>query len=102
MPRIKTQTPLTTVRRPIDTGTNGSIRLCLSNYTAGAVLAKFYLVPTKNPSSTITDHLIWIISVPANTTSVFNEHFPLSTSTEFALEAEAASDNALVVSTLIG
>mgnify|MGYP003624995652 CR=1 FL=1 len=102
MPRIAAQTPLTTVRRPLNTGSNGSVRLCLTNHSAGAVLAKFYLVPITNESSTIADHMFWTVSCPANTTVMFSEHFSLTIGQKHSFQGEAGSDSTLVLTTLIG
>ena len=97
MAQILSQTPLTTVRKPIDTGTGGNGKLFVSNYTGSAVVAKVYLVPLVNPSATITDHLIWIVSCAANSTVTFSDYCSVSAGGRFNLEAEAASNDALTL-----
>tara|TARA_R110000824_G_scaffold58834_1_gene158695 strand:+ start:101 stop:337 length:237 start_codon:yes stop_codon:yes gene_type:complete len=73
-----------------------------SNYTGGAVIAKVYLVPVNNASGTITNHLVWIISVPANTTSKIElTGYSIELGEEkFQLEAEAASNTSIVLTVL--
>ncbi len=100
MGQISSQTLLTTVRSPIDVGHGGGGLLYISNYTGGAVIAKVYVVPIINESSTITDHLLWIASCPANSTISFSEHCPIYCGQKFRLEAEAASNTALVLSVI--
>ena len=101
MPRVTTQTPLTTVRKPIDTGANSSGFLFITNHTGSAVVAKVYIVPATNPSSTIANHMIWTISCAANSTVAFSEHIKVRLGNGQRLEAEAASDSALVLSILL-
>lgn len=101
MPTIASQTPLTTVRKPVDFGGAGG-RFLISNYTAGAVVAKIYAVPLINQSSTITDHLLWIGSCAANSTTTVTDHFAISLPLRYQLEAEAASASALVLTVTSG
>ena len=100
MALITSQTPLTTVRKYIDTGSSSGGKLFISNHSGGAVVAKVYMVPTQNASSTIADHMFWIISCPANSTVTFSEHCPVRAGSQQRLEAEAASNSALVLSVI--
>ena len=103
MAHISSQTLLSTVRTKIDVGARRSIKEMLaSNYTGGAVIAKVYLVPVNNASGTITNHLVWIISVPANTTSKIElTGYSIELGEEkFQLEAEAASNTSIVLTVL--
>ena len=92
------QTLLSTVRKPIDVGSGGLFTI--SNFTGSAVLAKVYLVPVINPSSTISHHILWIESVAANTTVFFSEHNGVFPGSRHRIEAEAASNDALVFSVI--
>ncbi len=100
MGKINSQTPLTTVRSPIDAGQSNGGLLYISNYSGGAVIAKVYVVPIIHQSSTITDHLLWIQSCPANSTITFNENYPIYPGLGYRIEAEAASNSALVLSVI--
>lgn len=103
MAQIMSQTPLTTVRKTVNTGGAGRIGvLTASNYTGSAVVIKLYLVPNRRPSSTITDHLIWINSCAANATSVLdiNQYSISLGNHDFHLEAEAASASAITLTVL--
>ena len=103
MPQVMSQTPLLTVRKQIDLGAFRSIGvLAASNYTGGAVVIKVYLVPNRRQSSTITDHLIWIVSCAANATQVLdlNSAYISLGSDSYHLEAEAASNSAITLTVL--
>ena len=103
MAHIMSQTPLTTVRKTVDTGPGGSINaLAASNYSGGAVVFKVYLVPLIRASSTITDHLVWIASCASNTTVALDlnrNSIQLGTD-KYRLEAEAASASAITLTVL--
>jgi len=103
MAQVMSQTPLITVRQMIDTGALRNINLLTaSNYTGSAVVIKVYLVPNRRESSTITDHLFWIISCAANSTHVLDlTSYRVSLGKDtYHLEAEAASDSAITLTVL--
>ena len=103
MAQISSQTPLTTVRNIIETGPAGRIGvLAATNYSGSAVIIKVYLVPSNRPSSTITDHILWVNSCAANATSVLdlNQYNIYLGDGRFRLEAEAASSSAVTLTVL--
>tara|TARA_Y100001938_G_C7935194_1_gene351404 strand:+ start:328 stop:642 length:315 start_codon:yes stop_codon:yes gene_type:complete len=102
MAHISYQAPLITTREVADIGLGGSVREILaSNYSGSAVITKVYAVPNENESSTITDHLIWIVEVAANSTSKFDLQNAISFGKgKYRLEAEAASNSAITLTVL--
>ncbi|QDP65046.1 MAG: hypothetical protein GOVbin1630_3 [Prokaryotic dsDNA virus sp.] len=102
MATISSQTPLTTVREIVPSGVGKMVRdLIACNYSGSAVIAKIYIVPSFGASSTITDHLLWIVEVAANSTSRLDlRGYGINISSEHRIEAEAASNSAITLTVL--
>lgn len=101
MPRIASQTPLTTVRKPVEfTGAGATI--VVVNHSGTDTTVHLYAVPLLNASSTLTDHLLFHQTVPQNSTVIFNQDFRVELPRTHRFEAVAGVAGRLTLTMLGG
>jgi len=101
MPTLVSQTPLTTVQKPILFDGTGASFIVVNHHSSDTAV-DIYAVPLVNPSSTITDHAIYHATVAGNSTVFLSETLRVSLPRNYRLEAKAAAAGRITLNVTSG